>query len=439
MFYKPSMFNHFCNVGDEMILYNSLSGCNGIRKVRVDKVSELSALLKTSRLDKESLGNFEKLVELGYFVPYNFDERLNRDRMQMEMITNATLRLVIHTTKACNFRCKYCALDFCNESMSREVCDSIIKYIRQNISRYNAIHISWFGGEPLMAMNVIEYISAEVIELCKRAKKPYFSSITTNGYLLSPKNVSTLIKSKVFNYIVTIDGIQSTHNNQRVLIDGSGSFQRIIDNLKFISENIVSRSLRVIIRTNITRDIYDILKEYYNFYNLTFGYDKRFSLFVRPAGDWGGERVKTFLDHLIDDAGMDSVLLDLAEQTGDIKCSMNFEDLNFGGTTCNATYLNKYTIGCDGLIAKCDTVSEELAIGKLVDGKMLIDRNKENQWILGHRYRDAECNNCYFGCSCFCNSCPKSMILYQSKSCAKVNQIDSLLKLYCSTNEIEYI
>lgn len=56
--------------------------------------------------------------------------------------------------------------------MSREICDSIIKYIRQNISRYSAVHISWFGGEPLMGMDVIEHISTEVIEICKRAKSP---------------------------------------------------------------------------------------------------------------------------------------------------------------------------------------------------------------------------------------------------------------------------
>lgn len=102
------------------------------------------------------------------------------------------------------------------------------------------------------------------------------------------------MKCKVAHYIVTIDGIQSTHDNQRVLVDGSGSFKKIIDNLKYISENIISRNLKVIIRTNITQDIYDVLKDYYEYYNLTFGHDKRFSLFVRPAGDWGGERVKVF-------------------------------------------------------------------------------------------------------------------------------------------------
>ncbi len=439
MFYKPSMFNYICDMDGEMILYNSLSGCGGIRRVHADRAPELLKLLKASRLDKTALKTYETLVELGYFVSFDFDERLNRERMQIEMITNTVLRLVIHTTKACNFRCKYCALDFCNEFMSQEVCDSIIKYIRQNISRYSAVHISWFGGEPLMGINVIDYISTEVIEICKRAKKPYYSSITTNGYLLTPKNMSVLMKCKVSYYVVTIDGIQSTHDNQRVLLDGGGSFNKIIDNLRYISNNIVSRSLRVIIRTNITQDIYDILEEYYNFYNLTFGFDKRFSLFVRPAGDWGGERVKCFLDHLIDESVMDSVMLDLAKMDGDIKYNMNFADLDFGGTTCNATYLNKYTIGCDGLIAKCDTVSEELAIGRLDDGRMVIDRGKENQWVFGHRYRDEECNNCYFGLSCFCNSCPKSRILYKSKSCAKANQIDSLLKLYCRTNNVEYI
>ena len=81
-----------------------------------------------------------------------------------------------------------------------------------------------------------------------------------------------------------------------------------------------------------------------------------------------------------------------------------------------------------------------MSIGRLMDGKMEIDRNKENQWVFGHRHKDSECDNCHFSFSCFGNSCPKSTILYGTKSCAKLNEIDSLLKLYCNTypNEVAF-
>lgn len=36
MFYKPSMFNHICDMDNEMILYNSLKGCKeSVRFMRI--------------------------------------------------------------------------------------------------------------------------------------------------------------------------------------------------------------------------------------------------------------------------------------------------------------------------------------------------------------------------------------------------------------------
>lgn len=287
------MFNHTCMIGDEMILYNSLNGCRGIRKVKNTDVDKIKNLLQQKEIESDDLSGFYKLVELGFVIAKDYDEVLNRTRMHLNMITNNSLRLVIHTTRACNFRCKYCALDFPNQHMSIEMCDSIIKFIRQNISKYSSVHISWFGGEPLLKMDVIKYISKNVIDICKRAKKPYYGSITTNGYLLDPENIADLLSCKVLDYVVTIDGTKETHDNQRVLINGGGTFDKIISNLKYMSKTIKSRNLRVVIRTNITRDIFDKLDEYYNYFNIHFGNDERYSLFVRPAGDWGGRTGKT--------------------------------------------------------------------------------------------------------------------------------------------------
>ena len=180
----------------------------------------------------------------------------------MEYIMQPSLRVVVHTTKACNFRCKYCALNFEPKHLQQDGCDNIISFFRKNISKYERVHISWFGGEPLLKMDAIEYISNAVMDICRRAKKPYYSSVTTNGYLLTPENVDKLIKLRVYNYAVTVDGVKATHDNQRVLENGNGSFDQIIRNLEYMRDSVKSRALNVIIRTNITREIFAMCRLY---------------------------------------------------------------------------------------------------------------------------------------------------------------------------------
>ena len=422
-----------------MIIYNSLKGLQSVSLVSEDKVWRVRKLFEEEKIEEEILQGLEELIGLNFFVPYDFDEKLNRERRQMEYIMQPSLRVVVHTTKACNFRCKYCALNFEPKHLQQDGCDNIISFFRKNISKYERVHISWFGGEPLLKMDAIEYISNAVMDICRRAKKPYYSSVTTNGYLLTPENVDKLIKLRVYNYAVTVDGVKATHDNQRVLENGNGSFDQIIRNLEYMRDSVKSRALNVIIRTNITREIFDRLEEYYNFYNDRFGGDNRFSLFVRPAGDWGGDRVKQFKGHLIEKGEMEEVYDKLSGLVQGIKYNLNYMDLDFAGTTCNATMLHKYVFGCDGLVSKCDTCNKELAIGKIQSGKKVINTERENQWLMGHRSKDTECDNCFFSGSCFMNACPKGPILYGEKICAKYPDIDSLLRLYIKSQEVRRI
>lgn len=75
--------------------------------------------------------------------------------------------------------------------MSLETANDIIKYInnevKNNRSKYDKIQLSWFGGEPLLNLKIIEYISSSVIEIARKNKIEYSADMTTNGYLLNPR------------------------------------------------------------------------------------------------------------------------------------------------------------------------------------------------------------------------------------------------------------
>lgn len=117
-----------------------------------------------------------------------------------------------------------------------------------------------------MGMDVISYMSQKIIEICKRAKKTYMAGITTNGYLLTPTNIQTLLNLKVYNYFVTLDGLSDTHDNQRIFANGEPTFEKITENLRYLRHHVKFRYLNVCIRTNVTKSILDNLDAYLSFY-----------------------------------------------------------------------------------------------------------------------------------------------------------------------------
>jgi len=72
--------------------------------------------------------------------------------------------------------------------MKRSVIDSIVKYVNNMIKPTTEyLNISWFGGEPLLAINIIRSLSLSFLSICKENNINYYANIVTNGYLLTKK------------------------------------------------------------------------------------------------------------------------------------------------------------------------------------------------------------------------------------------------------------
>lgn len=333
--YKVSKFNYFTtNNKDELLLFNSNKGLKSLCKISKENKLKFESMLKNkefiNNLDKEILNN---LIKKGILVKENVDEDLLRKFYKYKQIYNNNLSLIILPTHQCNFRCVYCYENFEYGNMDLKTQDAIIEYVRKNIRKFSSLSVSWFGGEPTLAIKEIEYISKSLIEICKKAKKPYSSNITTNGYLLTEENVQRLIKCKIFGYQVTIDGIKETHNSQKPHISSKDTFDTVINNLLNMKNNIKSKLLNVIIRTNVSKKIYDVLEEYIDFYYDNFNDDKRFSFFIRPVGDFGGNTVKKFSENLISEDEFKLAKWITFDENKE--CSKCFNYLNCLGGSCN--------------------------------------------------------------------------------------------------------
>jgi len=433
MEFAPSMFNRIVR-DDKTILYNSYRGTNSVRYVTAANEERVLQYLAsgTTWVRPEGDDVFQSLVDIGYLVPVSVDEKALRDVLQFKICGDGKLRIIIHTTKQCNFRCKYCSLDFTNVPMSRIVQDAVVRFIHLNITRFTAVEVNWFGGEPLLEMGAIEYISKHVMKICRKHMKPFVAIVTTNGYLLSPDVVARLVECKVIHIAVTIDGLPERHDKQRYLAGGGPSFEKIIGNLLWIKEHVATQTLTVSIRNNLTVDAFCEFTEFYSYMDKLFGDDPRFSLFVRPVRDWGGASIRNMEDVLFENSTglkIGDMYKFLKTFQGGLRFHSNFSDLEPGGLTCSVKYLNKIVIGAEGAVSKCDDSTSIETYGQLLpNGVMELNDDLNAKWMYRH-VTEPKCDDCFLSCVCFFEECPKGRIYAGGKSECTVDmhEIDQLI------------
>ena len=165
----------------------------------------------------------------------NFDERAALETMgRAACAAPHAVGLTICPTMGCNFDCPYCFEDHFAGKMSAEVQDDVIALTERMLAAAGTknLRVTWFGGEPLLAADVIESLSERLMALVEERGGEYSASIITNGYLLTQETVDMLGRCKVANAQITIDGLGATHDATRRLANGGPTFERITANLR---------------------------------------------------------------------------------------------------------------------------------------------------------------------------------------------------------------
>jgi len=181
-----------------------------------------------------------------------FDERAAIETMGRGTCAFAqTVSLTICPTMGCNFDCPYCFEDHFAGKMSAEVQDDIVGLAERMLDASNAkrLKVTWFGGEPLLAPEIIESLTERLMALVEERGGTYNADIITNGYLLSQEVADMLERCKVASAQITIDGLGATHDATRHLVGGGPTFERIVANLRD-----VKMSFFVNVRHNVHED-----------------------------------------------------------------------------------------------------------------------------------------------------------------------------------------
>lgn len=106
-----------------------------------------------------------------------------------------------------------------------------------------AIVLDFIGGEPLMAIDIIDYICTYFYDKCIELNHPWAytwrASMTSNGALYFKPEVQEFLKK--FNgrvsFAITLDGPKEIHDACRVYHDGSGNFDDAYAAMKHFNEN----------------------------------------------------------------------------------------------------------------------------------------------------------------------------------------------------------
>ncbi|PWM27208.1 MAG: hypothetical protein DBX36_03120 [Oscillospiraceae bacterium] len=447
--YKFSKFNTYVeNECGEMIIFNSLSITNAFCKLNPDNTIIFKEALNKKQANLISENILGHLLNRSMIVNDSIDEMKNLEYMKMQVITRTLsgniLGLIILPTGKCNFRCEYCYENFKNGKMSKENQDAIIKFVRKKIYYHSGVSISWFGGEPLLEIDIITYISKKIMDICNSLKKTYSANITTNGYLLSVENMKKLLSCNIYQYQITIDGLQNIHDKYRHLIDGSPTFRQIETNLLNIKNNIKTCIFHISLRCNFTQESLTVLNDFSKWFYKCFENDNRFSIFVRTVGIYGKNNK---LSNVLINDGIGNICSKLFEKNQKINNSniiANFQFLSPGGCVCYAGMDNHFVFDSLGNVRKCTVaLSEDYNIvGKIENGEVIIDPSAMAKWVTPQPMHN-KCYECSFAGVCMDNVC------HTNKVQGKVNThpncpheksaIKNLILIYDKANKIEYI
>lgn len=207
-------------------------------------------------VEESELANFwdsEYAVNKWFLVPVDFCERTLAISVRkiLEMVDRkkeliCSYKYTIFTSTDCNARCFYCFENGKKSKiyMNREVADQLITYIVARKPRAR-VTLVWFGGEPLLNYDIIDYICEEL----SKEGITYESYMFTNGFLLTKDIIKRAKKCwNICNMEITLDGLEENYNNTKNYVGTiENPFYVVCDNI----QNALLENVPITVRINI--------------------------------------------------------------------------------------------------------------------------------------------------------------------------------------------
>lgn len=407
--YKSSKYNlYFYNEDKELLILNTRTQ----NKACIAEKYALNAekLFKGEiAIDDSNMFQLE-LIKKGFLIPEEYDELRWVEMKHNEAVFGTdSLSVEILPTNDCNLRCVYCFEKPIKSEMNEQTEEKIIRFLKRKIPKLKEFRLDWFGGEPLLAKKSVIRISEEANRLCRKYGVPMYGTISTNGTLLDVETFKSLIKNRVIEFQICIDGPKEFHNLTRPHYKEEDSYETIMNNLKAIKKEVKVNYFRIAIRCNITPKVLPHLQEHIIDLSEIFGGDNRFNILFQGVNDWGGERIHQE-NVLIQRKNVYHKYYNMAKNAGMASAEyLPFTPFKY----CPGYKKNGFVINYDGSLYKCSLAlanEENDIINKIgylsESGEAIIDESVVSQWLLSEPLLRPECKLCVIAPLCMGGHCP---------------------------------
>jgi uncharacterized protein len=174
--------------------------------------------------------------------------------------------LCLHASHDCNLRCKYCfagtgPFGGDRENMSFEVGRGALELLLRESGSRNQLEVDFFGGEPLLNLEVVKQIVAYGrSEMVKMGKVINFT-LTTNAVELDQAAREFLNREQIA-LVLSLDGRPRVNDAMR----GAGSYQRIVPNILEVVKGRANRNYYL--RGTYTANNLDFTEDVKHLYDL---------------------------------------------------------------------------------------------------------------------------------------------------------------------------
>ncbi len=361
-----------------------------------------------------------------------------------EVSSNAKT-LILEITEECNLRCTYCVFDenhifernHSNKTMSLELAFEEVKKF-YNRTNQNEGYIVFYGGEPLLAFEMVKKIVNYANKVSNYRLK---FSLTTNGLALSGNKFDFFIKND-FLITVSLDGDKETHDKKRVTVTGKGTFDAITNNLKKLNNYNAQFFKNNILINCVISDANDLEKINLFFKENDFAEESlRFSPVLQNNIAIDGYitnsiSLKSVKQSLkagllpVENHFLDSILKKIEFRKLDAEA-------NLGKKLC-VPFANRTYIRTDGTTQFCERIEN---YGKSKNKSVNLTEKSESIYNEFKSFKQESCSKCF--AYNFCEMCPASFIknnqfdneLANSKCSQYQQTVEQALQIYISKME----